>query len=66
MPRAKLSAASLSGLCSVAMCKTLYAGADLTDAVPNSWFRASAAPVRLADVMIARLVLKSYNLAWRF
>ena len=33
---------------------------------PNSWFRVSAASVRLADVMIARLVPKRYNLAWRF
>ena len=33
MCRAKSSAASLSGLCSVAMCETLYAEVDLTDAV---------------------------------
>ena len=31
--RARPSAASLSGLCSVAMHETLYAGVDLTDAV---------------------------------
>ena len=33
--RARLSAASLSGLCSVAMRETLYAEVDLTDAVMN-------------------------------
>ena len=33
MCRAKSSAASLSGLCSVAMCETFYAEVDLTDAV---------------------------------
>ena len=35
MCRARSSAASLSGLCSVAMCETLYAEVDLTDAVVN-------------------------------
>ena len=35
MCRARSSAASLSGLCSVVMCETLYAEVDLTDAVVN-------------------------------
>ena len=35
MCRARPSAASLSGLCSVAMRETLYAEVDLTDAVVN-------------------------------
>ena len=35
MCRARPSAASLSGLCSVAMRETLYAEVDLTDAIVN-------------------------------